>query len=446
MLAQTRLASDFEIAQMELQLARSRNFEAQLSGRLNLGDVRAARSEQSLARAEYEKALQLAERERLDARRDSSMTRYAHATSYAGLAAAKLGREAESFALLEEAARYTAGDPETWNLYASAMRVLGHPPKSIAAARKAVAIAGTKDDKLDLAVYQYALATAILEGGNQNEAEQLLLTVVETLRSKELAGLQRQVARSESFEVYSSARGDVAAYVSLLNRAQLRLARLYEQRRDVDKARAQYESVLESRSDDVTALMFLERWEEAFDANPFSMPLIQRYQVTLGEESPMVEGTSTGAQVRRALVQMARRDFRGARTTLDALLQKFPQNETLRALREKADGVRFVSLPQTATPSENELLSILTESEKLSPNQRAALDQATYTSTVQFDGDVFASGTIENVPFRFSSATQFQGTFDRTKPLRLTYRVLGVTKSADRDALLLEPVQLEELP
>ena len=37
----------------------------------------------------------------------------------------------------------------------------------------------------------HALATAILEGGNQNEAEQLLLTIVETLRSKELAGLQR---------------------------------------------------------------------------------------------------------------------------------------------------------------------------------------------------------------------------------------------------------------
>ena len=50
------------MAQMEKQLARSREFEAQLSGRLNLGDVRAARNELSLARAEYLKAADLAER------------------------------------------------------------------------------------------------------------------------------------------------------------------------------------------------------------------------------------------------------------------------------------------------------------------------------------------------------------------------------------------------
>ncbi|HEY0370448.1 MAG TPA: hypothetical protein VGD79_00495, partial [Thermoanaerobaculia bacterium] len=78
-LAQTRLSSDFEIAQMQKQLAQSRTFEAQLSGRLNLGDVRTARNELSLARGEYTRALELAERERLDARRDSSFTRYANA-------------------------------------------------------------------------------------------------------------------------------------------------------------------------------------------------------------------------------------------------------------------------------------------------------------------------------------------------------------------------------
>src|SRR5687767_3220587 len=117
---QPRLASDFEIQQMEKQLANTRGFEAQLSARLNLGDARAARSEQSLARAEYAKALDLATKERLDARRESSMTRYAIATSYAALAQARLRRDAEAFALLEEAVRYTSNDPETWNLYASA--------------------------------------------------------------------------------------------------------------------------------------------------------------------------------------------------------------------------------------------------------------------------------------------------------------------------------------
>ncbi len=117
------------------------------------------------------------------------------------------------------------------------------------------------------------------------EAEQLLVTVTDSLRSRTFASLQRDAARQESFEVYSSARGDVAAYVSLLNRAQLRLGTLYESRRQSDRARAQYERVLAGRSDDVTALTALARlarsdaereryFAEAFDANPFSMPLV----------------------------------------------------------------------------------------------------------------------------------------------------------------------------
>lgn len=443
MLAQTRLASDFEIAQMEQQLARSRDFESQLSGRLNLGDARASRNEQSLARAEYSRALDIAEHERLEARRDSSMTRYANATSYAALAQAKLRREAESFALLEEAARYTADDPETWNLYASAMRTLGHPKKAVAAARNAVAIASTKDDALDLAVYQYALATSLFDANDSAEAEQLLVTIATNLRSPKFANLQREVARGESFEVYSSARGDVAAYVSLLNRAQLRLATIYERRGDTARAREQYERVLESRSDDVTALTALQRWEEAFDANPFSLPLIRAYQRALREKTFDVEGTSTGAQVRRALVQLSRNELRAARATLDALLQKFPSNETLRRLRREAEGVKNVALPATATPTASELRTLLGEFERLTPEQRTTLDQATYTGTVAF-AQPFESGTIEGVPFRFASATQFNGTFDTTKPLRLTYRILGVTKSGDADALLLEPLRLEE--
>src|SRR5687767_9551190 len=194
LLAQARFASDFEIAQMEQQLARSHQFEAQLSGRLNLGDVRTARNELSLARAEYAKAADLAERERLAARRDSSLTRYANATAYAALAQAKLGREARSFELLEEAARYVSDDAETWNLYASAMRILGHPRKAISAARNAVAVA---EKPLDLVVYQHALATALIETGETSEAERLLATVTETLRSAKFALLREQAARQE---------------------------------------------------------------------------------------------------------------------------------------------------------------------------------------------------------------------------------------------------------
>ncbi|HEV7764842.1 MAG TPA: tetratricopeptide repeat protein [Thermoanaerobaculia bacterium] len=454
-LAQPRLASDFEIAQMELQLARSRTFEAQLSGRLNLGDLRAARTEASLARDEYRKALDLAERERLAARRDSSLSRYANATSYAALAQAKLGRAAEAFTLLEETARYASDDPESWNLYASAMRTLGHPRKAVSAARNAVALATTKP--LDRAVYQHALATALIEADELGEAEKLLVTVTDSLRSRTFESLQRDVARQESFEVYSSARGDVAAYVSLLNRAQLRLASLYEKRGRPDLARTQYTRVLQGRSDDVTALAALARlatsdaereryYAEAFDANPFSLPLVRAYQDHLRtQRPPNIDDTNTGAQMRLALAQIARGETRAARATLDALLVKFPQNDTLRALRREAEGATSIALP-SSNPTSSQLQALLDGFERLTPEQFVTLDQTTFTSIVAFRGTVFEAGMIDGVvAFRFSEPTVFQGTFDITQPLRLTYRILGVTRDGDRDALLLEPVRLEGL-
>lgn len=440
--AQQRLASDFEIAQMESQLARSRDFESQLSGRLNLGDIRAARNERSLARAEYVQASQLAERERLDARRDSSLSRYANATSYAALAQAKLGRPARAFELLEEAARYASDDAETWNLYASAMRILGHPLKAVAAARNAVAVATAP---LDVATYRHALATALLETGDEREAEQLLVAVVRTLGSPELAPLQREAARQEAFEVYSSARGDVAAYVSLLNRAQLRLASLYERRGDVDAARVQYERVLEGRSDDVTSLTALarlartdaertERYAEAFEANPFSPALIREYRKHL---------TSPATDMQRVIMALERGDKRAARSGLDPLLAKFPANDTLLSLRREADAPSAVALP-SATPVATELRALVESFEHLTTAQRVELDRTTYANAVTFTGaagNTFAGGTIEGVPFRFSEPTIFNGTFDVAA--RLTYRILGITEG---DALLLEPLGLEALP
>jgi tetratricopeptide (TPR) repeat protein len=454
LLAQTRIASDFEIAQMELQLARSSDFSSQLSGRLNLGDLRAARNELSLARVEYAKAWTLADRERLDARRDSSLARYANATSYAALAQAKLGRAAEAFALLEETARYASDDAEAWNLYASAMRTLGHPRKAVSAARNAVAVAGAKP--LDRAIYQHALATALIEANESREAEQLLVTVTESLRSDRFESLQRDVARQESFEVYSSARGDVAAYVSLLNRAQLRLASLYEKRGDIERARTEYARVLEGRSDDVTALAALARlarndaereryYAEAFEANPFSMALVRAYQQHLREQRPAIDETTTGARVRLALVQLARGETRAARATLDELLVQFPANDTLRALRRDAEASSTIALP-SSQPAAGELRALLDAFERLTPEQRVTLDQSTFVSIVQFEGTVFESGTIDGVAFRFSEPTIFQGTFDITRPLRLTYRIVGITRAGDRDALLLEPLRLEALP
>ena len=441
--AQGRIASDFEIAQMEKQLAQSKEFESQLSGRLNLGDVRAARNELSLARAEYAKAAELAERERLDARRDSSLTRYANATSYAALAEAKLGREARAFELLEEAARYISDDAETWNLYASAMRVLGHPRKAVSAARNAVAVA---KDPLDLAVYRHALATALIETRETSEAEGLLVAVTEALRSSQFAELRDDAARQEAFEVYSSARGDVAAYVSLLNRAQLRLASLYEQRGAIDAAREQYKRVLEGRSDDVTALAALARlarndaererlYAEAFAANPFSMALIREYRKNVGRAS-----ARPATDMQRAIVHLERGELRPARAIFDAMLVKFPANETLRALRREAEASSTIALPST-TPTPSELRALVNSFERLTPQQRTTLDRTTFTNVVTFDGErgsTFASGTIEGVPFRFTEPTMFNGTFDTT--VRLTYRILGV---GENDALLLEPLGLQ---
>lgn len=463
---QPRLASEFEIAQMEKQLARSRGFEAQLSGRLNLGDVRAARHELSLAQREYRTALDLASAERLSARRESSLARYAVATSYAALAAAKLRRDAEAWAWIEEALRYSSDDPESWNLSSSAMRILGHPRKAVAAARNAVSIAERANDPLDLAVYRYALATALTEADERREAERILVELTAVLRSTSFDSLQRDVARQEAFEVYSSARGDVAAYVSLLNRSQLRLASLYEERGARDLARAEYARVLDARSDDVTALAALARlaatdrereqlYAEAFEANPLSLGLVREYQRHLrNSPDPAItssEEATAGTRMRAALALAHRGDLRRARSTFESLLARFPDSETLQSLIRETAGPRRVEVPTGASPTAAELRALQQAFERLTPEQRAALDARTYTGVAAFDAPAaddqgrvaFASGTIEGIPFRFSEPTVFAGAFDPASPLRLTFRILGVTKIGDRDALLFEPVRLE---
>lgn len=448
---QARLASDFEIAQMEKQLTGSRSFEAQFSGRLNLGDARRTRNEIALANAEYARALSVAEAERADARRASQLERYARASAFAATVLSRLKGAPAAFAMLEEAIRYAPDDAYVWNTYASTMRILQQPRKAIAAARNAVAIAAQKEKKLDAAIFQYVLATSLLDAGQDREGEQLLRAIVELLRSREFDALRKDVARTESFEVQSFVRGDVAAYVSLLNRTQLHLGSLYEKKGDSESARRQYQHVLAARSDDATALEALARlarsdadreryFAEAFDANPFSMALIREYR--RHDHPPIADVSTTGARVRQALTQLARGERRAARTTLDELLVRFPANDTLRTLRREAEGAATIALP-SAKPTAAQLRALLDAFERLTAEQRVALDQATYTSTVQFTGTVFESGTIDGVPFRFSEPTIFEGTFDITRPLRLTYRILGVTRAGDRDALLLEPLRLE---
>jgi hypothetical protein len=264
----------------------------------------------------------------------------------------------------------------------------------------------------------------------------------------------------EQFEIYSSARGEAAAYLSLLDRAQLRLAQLDELHGDSAHARQEYQSVLTTRSDDPIALAALVRlapndaereraFADAFDANPFSLPLIREFQKS-GHGN--VDGDSTGAAVRRALVEMQRGEWSTARSHFDALLHQFPANETLRTLRAEAEP-QSGGLPKTATPSAAELRAVMALFTHITPEQRAALDAMTFTSTAVFapaetsgaDGQtIFERGTIDGVPFKFAEPTAFRGTFGTNAPLRLTYRILGATTIDGADGLLLEPLGLAQ--
>jgi len=455
LLAQTRIASDFEMQQMERQVAQQHGFIAQLSGHLNLGDLWLSRNESALATAEYAKALAIAAHERTEARRASDMTRYADATSYAALAEAKLSHDARAFALAEESLRYESDSAKTWNLYANTMVALRQPRKAASAERNAVALA---TEPLDLAIYRYALASSLIELGERAEARRLLVDVVTSLKSNEFASLRSAVARQESFEVYSSVRGDAPAYVSLLNRSQLRLAALQEAEGDLAAARATYRDVLAGRTDDPTALAALSRlatsdeeraryFAAAFDANPFSLALIRDYQ----RQSVVVPPSSTtGGKVRQAIDEMKRGELRAARATLDALIAQFPDNDTLRTLRREAEGEStlppfMTNPPKSAVrPTAAELRQIATAKNL----DRAVLDALTFQSVVTFDKaesreqkaeTVFESGSVEGVRFRFEEPIAFNGTFAANTPLWLTYRILGQTDTG----LLIEPLKLE---
>lgn len=450
---ETRIASDFEIAQMERQAKTAKDFTSQLSAHLNLGDLHLTRNETAAARGEYRKALDIAGSERTARRKSGDIATYVTATIYASLAQADLGNERAAFDLAEEATRYAADSPNIWNLYANSMAVLAFRDKAAGAARNAVAIAERiPSPPLDLAIYRFTLARNV----GPDEAIPLLERIVASLKSKDFDRVRRQVARNESFEIYSTVSGDPAAYVSLLNRSQLRLAKLYEERGDTARARKTYGDVLTARSDDPTALAGIARLSQsneeraryfidAFDANPFSMDTIRAYQQWLRSGGTIHDdSTSVGAQVRRAVEQIAR----GEKPSLDALMKEFPNNDTLLHLESAGSKARdtpeFLNGSVTnVTPNAEELRTLMQL--ELTPEQRVALDRITFTSKVAFHAGppapagqtIFESGTIGDVPFKFSEPTAFAGTFATTA--RLTYRILGVSGNA----LLLEPVKLE---
>jgi tetratricopeptide (TPR) repeat protein len=441
---QTRMSSDFEIQQMERQAETARDFASQLSAHLNLGELHLTRNESALAQNEFRKALAIAVKERTRWRTAGDLAKYATATMYAGLAQAELGSEHDAFELLDEATRYAGDDAKTWNLYANAMNVLSFPDKAAAAALNAVVIAerDSSTQPIDLAIYLFTLASHV----SPDEAVTLLESVIETLQSKEFNGARRDIARHESFEIYSSVHSVASAYISLLNRSQLKLAQLYEQRGETARARKTYQDVLAARSDDPTALAAVARLSQsneeraryfidAFDANPFSLDTIRAYEQWLRAGGAIHDDSpSPGARVRHAVEQIVR----GERPTLDTLMREFPNNDTLRYLATMPNTAppSFLTNPVTSvTPKPDQLRALLQLD--LTPEQRVALDRITFTSVVTFNPGAFESGIIGDVPFKFSEPVTFAGSFPATS--RLTYRILGVSGNA----LLLEPIKLE---
>ncbi len=440
---QTRISSDFEIARMEKQLARSHDFLAQLSAHLNLGDLRLSRSENAQSRAEYLKAFEIADQERMSARAASNLSRYATATAYAALAQAKLSDARAAFALFEETVRYAGDDPKIWNLYSSAMSLLGYPAKAEACARSAVAIAEKEPgDPIDLEIYRYTLASTLPDGA---EPERLLSSVIADLRSPQFESLRKSIEKNESFEIYSSVRGDAAAYLSLLNRARLRLASMYETRGDVARARTIYADVLKDRNDEPAALAAIARlsrsesdYAAAFDANPFSIPLMEDYLHAVHPKNAENAEETLGGQVRAALG--------GNAALAQKLAAKYPGNAAIAFLlaqvtRQLPAWLHGGAEHVNATP--DELRALLTH--ELTPDERAVLDRLTLTATAVFEPaqpQAFERGMIGNVPFHFSEPVIFNGNFAANQPLHLTFRILG----AANGSLLLEPIRLEAIP
>lgn len=438
----TRMASDYEIREMQAQVAGANDFSSQVSGHLNLGDLRVTRNEKELAMQEYSTARAAAEKERMQSRRESQLEKYAVATLFAALAEAKMGHEVPAFELAEDGIRFGQDSSQLWNVYSSTMSAMHKSGKAIAAARNAIEL---EKDPINLEIDRLSLALSLDENHESAEAIKELEKIVASLKSSKFDSLRKQVAQSESFQEYSTVRNDVSAYVTIMIRAQQQLANLYERRGDPELARRTYREVLKTRTDDPVALGELARltssaegFSEAFDANPFSMDLIDAYKEFAHNRRLDTNGTSNGAQMRRAIEQMVRGEDLAARRTLDALAMKFPNNAAITKLVREVDarsGGDFIKdLRATLT---------MLAQDRVTAEQRAQLDKTILTGTAIFDALPFETGTIDSIPFRFSEPIAFKGTFAAKTPLKLTYRILGATESNGASALLLEPIKVE---
>jgi tetratricopeptide (TPR) repeat protein len=506
---QTRIASDIEIRQTEEEARRASTFEAKVMARVNLGELRSERNESTAAQREFETALQLARDERDTARRARDLPRYALACSWSGVALARLDRGSEAFAVLEEATRYSADSPGVWNFYSVAMLRLGLHEKAVGAARISVAAAErrmvlrpTVHEMLQLNVYRLALANGLSDGGDiaTDEVEQILRGITDSLDSDALQSLRKNLGKHEEFQILTAPTTDSGMYLSTFNRAHMRLAALYENNGLAEEARREYQAVVSRRSDEAAALAGLARLSsdpkerdryliQSLDANPFAADVVGEYErhVESGDATAAGPGGSDGSRLRLAIQQMHDRNFRGARETLEALLETHANNDVLlsllartalesgdvaaaraatgkmgdTALRAELEDLlgstsarpAFLDKPmrRVTDPSDGDLRAVLSlfAGNALSAADRATLDQEEFSSAAIFDapeGGPFERGTMRGVPFRFQSPARFRGISSAAKPLRLTYRILGATTVGERDALLIEPVRAEAEP
>ena len=503
--AQERISSDFEIATATRRLNAATSPLQRVAAHMNLGDLRASRLEINLSRGHYEAAVEAATEASVKARESSAFDSYAEAMAWTGFALAKLGRVEDSFLTMEEALRYHAAVPRAWNLYASTMTALEQFSKAESAARRAVALSKaqnprTPEDLLDLHIYQYNLVSAILRNDPVSvEAENLLLELLDSLTGPRFEKIRRRVSETETFEVFSLVRADEDAFVSLRNRAGLRLARLYENRGNASAARAAYRRALEHRDDDPVALAGLarlssgedrSRWfAESFAANPFSPALILDYEEEVAAEDREPQGEEIGTLVRRTIWLLERGRPRDAAealakgqagwnsSALDYLearialaegrldrasqirdrLQSVPELErrlfaafenviadraaVTDLLTKNAGGV--IEAPQAEML--RSLLAALNDISSITAI-RPLLDDVTFRSRTRFDepssitadATVLSSGTIQGVPFRFSVPTAFRGRIAGGEHT-MVYRVAGAAGTT----LIIEPSRID---
>ncbi|HJQ40281.1 MAG TPA: hypothetical protein VKB93_24310, partial [Thermoanaerobaculia bacterium] len=497
--AQTRIASDIEIRQMQ-EAARSGEFATKVAAHVNLGDLRKMRNEPQLAEREFQDALQLARLELDDARKKRELPRYAVACAWAGAALAALDRGVDAFEMLEEAVRYAADSRGIWNVYSVAMFQLEKPEKALGAARMSVFAAerkvatgrATVRELLELNVDRFALAQGLLNSGKEEagkEAEEVLLKITASLDSEAFAALRKSVGKREEFQVVTAPTTEGGMYLTSFNRAHLRLGRFYEATGAPEKAIREFKAVLSRRSDEAMALGGLARltkdpkerdqyFIQSLDANPFADDVIADYEhhVAAGQASAPARSGSVGSRVRLVVHQMHGREFRQARETLKALMNEHPRNDVLQALlarlemksgdagaaRAAAEEIADPALqwqviasiprrpaarpwfldnlpaePIEARESDLRMLLNLFARNTMNADDRATLDRAEFTSSAELES--LERGTIHGIPFRFQSPARFRGIPETAKKLRLVFRILGATTLEDRDALLLEP-------